>query len=610
MRREWADMAFVLPAGGEPFHDDRVAVLQCYGRVVIATVVDDDVENVRAIAGGGLIEAGLRGDVDAATWSSLDPAERLALEGHWLRHSEEYQQAKDARPGQGVAWDHPDFTPPDPPGGVDLTAVAKMNDRLRGKVAIGLLMVSGPGDLAFTEQQRKRVLSEIQSGLSWLGAQWQGQVVRFDIDVYTPQITAKADPTAPDLESLWRDPAMQAIGQGKGREGVHNYATSLQEKYKTDGAYVAFFIHYPAKHFAYAAPDWPETVMQYSNGPWTPLGIDRVFAHESGHIFGAPDEYAGSPCQCGGSHGYYHMPNGNCDKCPGIKQLCIMGNNYFDTCTWTPRHLGAPLWWVNGQDRTVDPVAVSGGVIYYRGTDEYLYRVKTDGKKAEKVARNQTLSTPFVVGDKIYYQGTNYYLYWSSTDGAKGEAIGANKLLSSPFVADGYIYYQGTNNKLYRVPVDGTEGEVIGGNKLVSSPFVSGGYIYYQGTDYCLYRVRVGETDGTRVGDAESLSSPFVSDGVVYFQGTDNALNKIAVDGTVTKRIGECRTLSTPYVVGGFVYHQGTDRRLYRVRTDGSDLEMLTDAPVRSGPIVADDVVYFQGNDPFSMHRLYMFNLT
>lgn len=31
-------------------------------------------------------------------------------------------------------------------------------------------------------------------------------------------------------------------------------------------------------------------------GGFNPFGIDRVFAHETGHIFGAPDEYANSAC--------------------------------------------------------------------------------------------------------------------------------------------------------------------------------------------------------------------------------------------------------------------------------------------------------------------------
>ena len=47
---------------------------------------------------------------------------------------------------------------------------------------------------------------------------------------------------------------------------------------------------------------------------WT--SIDSVFAHETGHIFGAPDEYAASNCMCTNTLGkFFKVVNGNCDTC-------------------------------------------------------------------------------------------------------------------------------------------------------------------------------------------------------------------------------------------------------------------------------------------------------
>ena len=44
--------------------------------------------------------------------------------------------------------------------------------------------------------------------------------------------------------------------------------------------------------------------MHYDNDGWGPDNIDRVFTHETGHIFGCPDEYAASNCSCDTKAGY------------------------------------------------------------------------------------------------------------------------------------------------------------------------------------------------------------------------------------------------------------------------------------------------------------------
>lgn len=60
-------------------------------------------------------------------------------------------------------------------------------------------------------------------------------------------------------------------------------------------AYCAFFVKgYPLWHFAYASS--PRIVMDYANDGWGPDNIDRVFAHEIGHIFSCHDEYATANC--------------------------------------------------------------------------------------------------------------------------------------------------------------------------------------------------------------------------------------------------------------------------------------------------------------------------
>jgi hypothetical protein len=53
------------------------------------------------------------------------------------------------------------------------------------------------------------------------------------------------------------------------------------------------------KRYAYAYLNGPYLVVTYDNDGWGIDRMDRVVAHETGHIFGATDEYDGKPEQVG-----------------------------------------------------------------------------------------------------------------------------------------------------------------------------------------------------------------------------------------------------------------------------------------------------------------------
>jgi hypothetical protein len=288
---------------------------------------------------------------------SLSDSEQLGLMAFELRGSDEYAEAKANRPLQGAVWDESDRA--SPPGCAELAAAPSqaasaealshaaipLSARLSGSVAVGLVLVEGPtAALQFDPTERAKVVAETQNGATWLGGRHPVQPVtwRWDIDVL--RINVAADPNAADLEALWRDPAMAALGYGSGLGGVRGYAEDLRRQLGTDWAYVTFFTKYPTGWFAYASVGGPRLVMQYDNDGWGPDNIDRVFAHETGHIFNAPDEYASSNCNCGGTWGYYGKPNANCANCaPGGGVSCIMKANTWDMCPSTPYHLGFPI---------------------------------------------------------------------------------------------------------------------------------------------------------------------------------------------------------------------------------------------------------------------------
>ena len=288
-----------------------------------------------------------------AVVQTLSEAERLGYDAYLLRESPDYQSAKAARPRDGESWDGGDGMSCTPPEGhhqhgeSTALAAAPTSQRLTGSVAVGIVIVEGPNsNLKFSAAERTKVIAEVQNGLSWLATQNpEGIVFKYDIKIVTLNVQPGPDTLTPDQkETLWRDPAMQQLGFGTGMAGVTAYVEKLRTNLGTQWTYCGFFTKYPLYHFAYASIGGPRLVMDYNNDGWGPDNIDRVFAHESGHIFGAPDEYASSGCSCGGSWGFYGKPNSNCANCaPGGGVDCLMKGNTWNMCVNTPYHLGLPL---------------------------------------------------------------------------------------------------------------------------------------------------------------------------------------------------------------------------------------------------------------------------
>ena len=213
---------------------------------------------------------------------------------------------------------------------------------MEGTIAVGIVMVEGPtAALQFSAAERQHVVAEVQNGLGWYAAQNPAANITFVYDIQTVRVNVQPNPNAPDLEGLWRDPAMAALGYAANWSGVTSYVEHLRTSLATQWTYCAYFTKYPLSWFAYVSIGGPRLVMAYDNDGWGPDNIDRVFAHETGHIFGCPDEYAASGCTCGGSWGRFGTPNSNCQNCaPGGGVSCIMKQNDYTYCSATPSHLG------------------------------------------------------------------------------------------------------------------------------------------------------------------------------------------------------------------------------------------------------------------------------
>lgn len=282
--------------------------------------------------------------------ASLARTEAFGLAAFQLRNSPSFREAKRNRPRQGEAWDFTgggcvDFPPTGGAGAAaapSSAAAPPTSAFLEGSVAVGIIMVSGPTvATTLSQAEQTKIIAEVQAGLSYFAATNPSAGLSFAYDIHVVTLDVEPDPAAADLEAHFRDPALASLGFSGSWAGVGQYVESIRQSLGTRWTFCALFTKYPVGHFAYANLGGPRMVMHYDNDGWGPDNIDRVFAHETGHIFGAPDEYANSGCNCGGQWGRYRKPNTNCANCaPGGGISCIMKANDWSMCPVTPAHIG------------------------------------------------------------------------------------------------------------------------------------------------------------------------------------------------------------------------------------------------------------------------------
>ena len=250
-------------------------------------------------------------------------------------------------------------------------------------------------------------------------ASLHGQVVTAIMNWYEPSGGMSVQPYEPILrpssnDGLWIDACMTNLGVTGG--GVFGKLDAFNQGQRTafaaQHAICAFIAYNPPSQGAPTAMTDGKIGYAYLGGPYTQLlfkangwgtnQVNRVYAHETGHLFHAFDEYSSSPSgNCTRSFNGRVNSNYQGSPCNGPAS-CMMINNSFsgsgatrqwNLCTHTPFHLGwaglvpvpvaiAPvndavvtsmpviLRW----DRVVPPTGVYSYVkIIDRNTDEVVY---------------------------------------------------------------------------------------------------------------------------------------------------------------------------------------------------------------------------------------------
>ncbi|HEX9985350.1 MAG TPA: sialidase family protein [Thermoanaerobaculia bacterium] len=355
--------------------------------------------------------------------------------------------------GNGLPWDAPGFEPPhcaEESAEVrklfktQLSSGTPTSLIMTGHVAVGLVIVGGPSqyDLQFDDDEIDTITVQVVSGADFLAGANPEAGLTFDIERNIVDVTAAPPascPTYEQCEAVWRDPALAQLGYSPNRAGSVQYAEALQDQPGIDWGYVAYVTKYPLGHSAYSSGE--RLVISYDNDGWGSGNIHRTFAHESGHIFGAQDEYGDSNCTCNSTHGYLNAPNGNCVNCPGEHLKCLMDHNDLQICSYSRRQIGWNAWSAqtditsqnDAESSDAPSLAVYGGKLWMAylgsGSSNNLWAAAFDGStwggQTEITDQNDAESSyaPGLAayGGKLWiaYRGSNSSkLYASAYDGS------------------------------------------------------------------------------------------------------------------------------------------------------------------------------------------------
>jgi hypothetical protein len=188
--------------------------------------------------------------------------------------------------------------------------------------------------------RRNQVLGEISSGLSfWTSRADRPSPLTFVVDDQGTQPTSCEPINHPTGdEGKWIADVLKAMGRSGATPSnyyseARAYAASRRAALGADWGYLIFVVDsfndadglFSDGYFAYAYLNGPFMMMTYDNDGWGIGYMNLVTAHETGHIFGALDEYPTSGCSTSDSWGYLNVSNASCNNGGITMDKSIMG---------------------------------------------------------------------------------------------------------------------------------------------------------------------------------------------------------------------------------------------------------------------------------------------
>lgn len=162
-------------------------------------------------------------------------------------------------------------------------------------------------------------------------------------------------------DHLWIEACMDHLGLpvGSAFSRLNTFHIGRRQALGTDHAYSCFIAYNPPAEGApnqmadgaigYAYLGGPYTQILYKANGWSTGQIDRVYGHETGHIFHAFDEYSSStPSNCTRSFNGQQNLNYHGSSCNGTTSCVMVDNSYsgsgatrhWNLCAHSPVHLG------------------------------------------------------------------------------------------------------------------------------------------------------------------------------------------------------------------------------------------------------------------------------